>query len=864
MPRPRNARFSAIAAFAAALIAVPMMVSATPAQAVAGTSASDNTYAFTARLDIGNGQRACSGTLVFSDWLLTAASCFADDPAVSLEVPAGAPALRTTATIGRTDLTTTTGQVRDVVDLVPHPDQDLVLAKLASPVTGITPVALSATAPVAGEELRVAGYGRTKDEWAPLRLHTGTFAVDTASATEVAITGKNGAAVCKGDTGGPAFREAGGSVQLVGINSRSWQGGCLGAEAETRTGAVSTRIDKALTWINANVGPTCTPSGVLYSVTTAGSLLRRDVTDPAGGTSAVPEASTIDTGWNQYPRVLAGNAATFYGIKTEGMYVSHRVSSTGQWDIHHRLINTGLASYRLPENRNKISVDRGGHIWHIDGGGDVRWVQYSTGTDSWNPDGNKKIDSGWGRFSHIVATDDGVVYGIDTATGHLLRSRYDFESQRWLQRQVTVSTADWRDSKAITSFGGDVIMRVKANGEVRHYRYHEPAGTFVSYNALIGSGSHWAGYTSVSGAPDSCRLRADYTPESPRIGVDLSSPGSVMQASTGEIEYAYTDGNGRLVNGRQTDPADFAGVQWTVSPETETFSGRPQLAEQPDGKVALTVQSVNGETWWRRHNASTAGWSAWIDLAGAMKEHPVTATTPDDVLVQFAVDADGKPWYRAQQRPNVDFMGWIRLGGEGFTGPLTAVTVRDGIQLFGTDPSGQIRTATFRDGAVGSWTDLGDRKITHTPSVVVYPGYRLGVFARSANGKIVSLIQSAEGAAFPATWTQVGDLTATGAPSAVIDPATGYTAVVARGEDGTVHHTREEVQGSFGTWRAWQQAGTEPSATDPTAFTYTGSAGSTWAYFYRTGSGEARVSQAQPGTLKGGFTAHDLPARPKG
>lgn len=56
------------------------------------------------------------------------------------------------------------------------------LAKLASPVTGIAPAALSASAPAAGEELRVAGYGRTKDEWAPLKLHTGTFAVDTVSA----------------------------------------------------------------------------------------------------------------------------------------------------------------------------------------------------------------------------------------------------------------------------------------------------------------------------------------------------------------------------------------------------------------------------------------------------------------------------------------------------------------------------------------------------------------------------------------------------------------------------------------------------------------------------------------------------------
>jgi hypothetical protein len=87
-----------------------------------------------------------------------------------------------------------------------------------------------------------------------LKLHTGTFGVDTVSATEVDITGKDGAAVCKGDTGGPLVRESNGTTQLVGINSRSWQGGCLGTDAsETRTGAIDTRVDTARTWISSTM-----------------------------------------------------------------------------------------------------------------------------------------------------------------------------------------------------------------------------------------------------------------------------------------------------------------------------------------------------------------------------------------------------------------------------------------------------------------------------------------------------------------------------------------------------------------------------------------------------------------------------------
>ncbi|MGW4985557.1 trypsin-like serine protease, partial [Streptomyces mirabilis] len=245
------------ALLATALIAAPLALSTLPAQAVTGTAATGTTYGYTARLDIGHGTRACSGVLVDAEWLLTAASCFVDDPAAGLDVPAGAPKLATTATIGRTDLTTSDGVVRNVVQLVPRTDRDLVLARLSRPVTTVTPAVLATTSPVTGEELRVAGYGRTKDEWAPLALHTGAFSVDASDATTATVTGKNGVSICAGDTGGPEVRVTGTQAQLVGINSRSWQGGCFGIDtAETRTGGIATRVDDLGSWVAAQIAAT--------------------------------------------------------------------------------------------------------------------------------------------------------------------------------------------------------------------------------------------------------------------------------------------------------------------------------------------------------------------------------------------------------------------------------------------------------------------------------------------------------------------------------------------------------------------------------------------------------------------------------
>ncbi len=107
--------------------------------------ASAGSYSFTARLMLGDGRRGCSGVLVAPGWIATAASCFAD-PATET-VPAGRPALKTVATIGRNDLTSTAGQVREVVELVPREGRDLVLGRLATPTTGITPVKFATTPP---------------------------------------------------------------------------------------------------------------------------------------------------------------------------------------------------------------------------------------------------------------------------------------------------------------------------------------------------------------------------------------------------------------------------------------------------------------------------------------------------------------------------------------------------------------------------------------------------------------------------------------------------------------------------------------------------------------------------------------------
>ncbi|MEV7867828.1 FG-GAP-like repeat-containing protein [Streptomyces sp. NPDC088124] len=242
----RRARFVALLVAATAGGALALTA---PAQAVIGDTVADNTYTFTAHIQIGDGDtsRACTGSLVDAQYVLTASSCFAAPGQPAFPIAAGTPTEKATATIGRTDLTGTGGKVVEITELVPRADRDLVMAKLANPVTDIAPVVLATTAPAAGETLRAVGYGRTADTWVPNRPHAGAFTVSEADATTVTLT-RDGGTICKGDAGGPALRETNGRTELVAVHSASWQAGCLGSD-ETRAGAVETRLDDITEWV---------------------------------------------------------------------------------------------------------------------------------------------------------------------------------------------------------------------------------------------------------------------------------------------------------------------------------------------------------------------------------------------------------------------------------------------------------------------------------------------------------------------------------------------------------------------------------------------------------------------------------------
>ncbi|MFT7840722.1 trypsin-like serine protease [Saccharothrix sp. BKS2] len=280
-----------------ALVTAASLLAAVPGAAVSGGGAvADGTYAFAVKLEVG-GAHGCSGALVAPQWVITAANCFPENAG-----QAGPPKVAATAIVGRADQNGTDGHAVSVVDLLFRTDRNVALAKLATPIADIAPVAIGSSPPTTGELLRIAGYGRTNVDWVPGKLHSATVSVQSMTANTLAVIGnpQTATTTCKGDAGGPTLRERNGTVELIAVHHTSWQAGCLDS-TETRQGATETRVDDIASWIGQRLrGDAYTalatptrlldtrgPTGGHPQVLTAGEIVPLTIPDLPAGASAV-------------------------------------------------------------------------------------------------------------------------------------------------------------------------------------------------------------------------------------------------------------------------------------------------------------------------------------------------------------------------------------------------------------------------------------------------------------------------------------------------------------------------------------------------------------------------------------------------
>lgn len=369
---------------------------------VEGTRVDATEFPYVAQLKVG-GETQCTGTLVASRFVLTAAHCFFGD--------------NNKQSVGDTDMTAVLGGVSypsTKVYINPayvsrssacvEGETDAAVLELASEVQGITPITMVDTVPAVGSVLQLAGFGLEgngssgqNDNLPPAgKINIGNTVLE-GYGDNIGVNNPNSSYIywgfeqgesntASGDSGGPAFFQPANEKFLAAIT-------CGGdGNAEFGTSSYDTRVDLIKSWVLSIAGST--PGGTapgFTKVRTISTGLNQSVNYRIPFTGSSPVTLTV-TG---LPAGLTFDGTSIVGTPTETGTFTAQVEATNAFGNSSTSIKIVVAGFNSSLSITKVLLQ----FDYVKGARDFLDVDGKITLGKNFKPANKKILVQIGRFS---------------------------------------------------------------------------------------------------------------------------------------------------------------------------------------------------------------------------------------------------------------------------------------------------------------------------------------------------------------------------------------------------------------------------------------------------------------------------------
>jgi hypothetical protein len=289
------------------------------------------------------------------------------------------------------------------------------------------------------------------------------------------------------------------------------------------------------------------------------------------------------------------------------------------------------------------------------------------------------------------------------------------------------------------------------------------------------------------------------------LGGTFSNDPTVAETTDGRLEVFVRTDAGSIAQKWRTGTTPESAWSSNWSEIATGIAGNPVVSQNDAGRLEVFARASDGSIGSAAQQDSQPGasWTSWSSLGGFVTGDPAVALNADGRLEVFARTPDGLVWHKWRSTPGGPwFNWWLTLGGVTTSNPAVGRNADGRLELFAVTSQGLLwHRHQTTVGATTDWSaeqTLGGNLLGGIAGNLVgnlsigYSNDRLGVIARTSNGRVWSKWQKTPGNDTWSVWSSLCGISAS--DPAVAPPLNGAPQIFVRAADNVLWHRRCDEQ----------------------------------------------------------------------